>query len=1063
MYSQTSSPSSPEPAVAFQAEPFDLSQVTLLEGPFRNAMLRNAEWLVSLEPDRFLAWFRKEAGLEPKGEVYGGWESLGLAGQSLGHYLSALAMQYRATGDGRFKERADYVVAELAECQAAHGNGYVAAIPAGRKVFEEISRGEVRSAGFDLNGAWVPWYVMDKMFSGLNDVYLLAKNEQALDVANKLADWAYQTTKILTDEQWQGMLGCEFGGMSHSLADLYAITGNPMHLALAKKFYHEAVMTPLAEGRDALAGLHANTQVPKARGAARIHELTGEPDQRAIATFFWDRVVHHHSYVNGGNSADEHFGPPDQLSSRMHDTTETCNTYNMLRLTRHLFSWEPRAELIDYYERALYNHILASQHPETGMVKYKGFLDMPTRKNFSHATDSWWCCVGTGLENHTKYGESIFFHSGDSLYLNLFFASELSWAEKGVSVRQETAFPAEDITRLRFSSAQPVELNLLIRDPEWCEAPRVSVNGTPQSSLARRDGFIEISRTFADGDVIEVQLPMSLRIEAMPDNPRRIAFLYGPVLLSADLKGDGNIPVLLCARAELLNALEPVEGEPLQFRAKGIGRILDGGEWEVADLDLKPHYRITDELYTVYLDAFSGEQWIAHQAEIEAELERLHEIEARTLGVMRLGEMQTERDHKFEGERTRTGKANGKRWRDAYDGGWFASNIGVAPDGEAALQVTYWGSDRGQRAFDILIDDRFIATQHLANRHPNNFFDVTYPIPAELTRGKETVRVKFQALPGQVAGGVFGCRTIRFDRSETEARNPLFQGADPDLLLVDDRVWVYPTHRNGQERRFFAYSSDDLVNWRIHGPILDFGEVDWIPEDKQAWAPGVAQKNGKFYLYYSVGPKPSHIGVAVADSPAGPFLDSGGPLLSDNGDPAFEAIDAMAFTDPRSGKSYLYAGGSAGSKLRVWELNDDMISFAREIETETPPNFTEGPFMHTRDGLYYLSYSHGLWWDGSYTVGYATSETPYGPWTYHGAIMESDENHRGPGHHSILHNPKSDEWFILYHRWNGQREPGPYNAYRQTAIDQIRYDTRGLIEPVKMTDTAVGPCKLGAR
>lgn len=761
MYSQTPSQASPEPSRTLRAEPFDLSQVKLLDGPFRNAMERNEAWLLSLEPDRFLAWFRKEAGLEPKADVYGGWESQGVAGQSLGHYLAALAMQHRATGDARFKERVDHVVAELAACQAAHGDGYVAAIPEGRRIFEEISRGDIRSAGFDLNGGWVPWYTMDKLFAGLIQAHLVAGNQQALDVVVRLADWAYQTTRDLTGEQWQRMLACEFGGMSHSLADLYAVTGNPVHLELAKKFHHQAVLAPLAERRDQLAGLHANTQVPKMRGAARIHELTGDPVYRTIATFFWDRVVHHHTYVNGGNSADEHFGPPDQLSKRMHDTTETCNTYNMLRLTRHLFSWEPRAELMDFYERALVNHILASQHPKTGMVKYKGFLDMPARKNFSHAIDSWWCCVGTGLENHTKHGESIYFHSGDSLFVNLFIASELEWPEKGVVLRQETAFPAEEGTRLRFSSDEPVDLKIRLRRPFWCKEMQVSINGKPLSPRATREDFVEIRRTFQDGDVMEVQLPMTLRLESMPDDRQRIAFLYGPVLLAADLQENSTLPVLVGTNSQLLETLQPVKNQPLQFRAKGAGRILDGGEWKSVDIHFKPHYQIADELYTVYLDAFSGEQWIARKAEVEAKMGRLRELESRTVGVMRIGEMQPERDHHFEGERTRTGAHNGKRWRDAYDGGWFAFDMPVAPDEPVALHITYWGSDGGGRLFDILVDGEPIATQRLDAPKPNDWYEVTYPIPPELSRGKKSVKVRFQGHPGQMAGGIFGCRMIR--------------------------------------------------------------------------------------------------------------------------------------------------------------------------------------------------------------------------------------------------------------------------------------------------------------
>lgn len=297
------------------------------------------------------------------------------------------------------------------------------------------------------------------------------------------------------------------------------------------------------------------------------------------------------------------------------------------------------------------------------------------------------------------------------------------------------------------------------------------------------------------------------------------------------------------------------------------------------------------------------------------------------------------------------------------------------------------------------------------------------------------------------------------DPPEIRPSNPIFQGADPDAILVGNTVWVYPT-QNSAQGRFYAHSSTDLVNWQVHGPLLDFSEIDWIPDGKHAWAPGIASKNGKFYLYYSVGPKPSHIGVAVSESPAGPFIDSGKPLLSDNGDPSFEAIDAMVFTDPASGKSYFYAGGSAGSKLRIFELNDDMISFAQEIPVKTPPHFTEAPFVHLRNGIYYLSYSHGRWNDASYSVHYATSDSPTGPWTYQSKILNSNDFHKGPGHHSIIHNRHLDAWYIFYHRWNNRSGNGPFSGQRSTAVDLLKYGSEGKIIPIIMTDIGVGPVKL---
>ena len=314
------------PLVPMQADPFQPSQVRLLPGLFRDAMERDKAYLLSLEPDRLLAWFRKEAGLEPKAQVYGGWESMSIAGHSLGHYLSACSLLYANEKDQQLLERVEYIVDELALCQEKNGNGYVAAIPNGKKVFEEISRGEIRSAGFDLNGCWVPWYTMHKVMAGLRDACLYCGNRKALTVLTKLADWADRTTANLTDEQWQIMLDCEHGGMNEVLADVYALTGDSKYLQLARKFYHRRVLDPLAAKEDRLAGLHANTQIPKVIGAARIHEFTQDDKFKTIALFFWDRVVHYHTYVNGGHGADEYFGPPGRLNDRLHDTTETCNT-----------------------------------------------------------------------------------------------------------------------------------------------------------------------------------------------------------------------------------------------------------------------------------------------------------------------------------------------------------------------------------------------------------------------------------------------------------------------------------------------------------------------------------------------------------------------------------------------------------------------------------------------------------------------------------------------------------------------------------------------------------------
>ena len=432
-------------------QPFALSQVKVLDGPFEHACEQDAAYLLSLEPDRLLSNVYKFAGLEPKAPPYGGWEAEGTATHSLGHYLSACAMHYAATGDKRFRDRVVYIVDAMAECQKANGNGYVAGIPRGQEIFAEVTAGDIRSHGFDLNGCWVPWYTTHKLLAGLRDAYVLCDVKPARDVLAKFGDYCWDVVDNLNDEQMQKMLACEHGGMNEVSADLYALTGESRYLQMAEKFYHKFVLEPLAHEQDHLAGLHANTQVPKIIGAARLFELTSKPRYATIAKFFWDRVVHHYSYVNGGNSYYESFGQPDKQVGTLHDTTETCNSYNMLKLTRHLFMWRPDAEQMDFYERVLLNHILAHQNPETGMFVYKGFLDQGTQKNFSTPFDSFWCCVGTGMENHVKYGDSIYFHDSASLYVNLFIHSQLSWEERGLTLTQETAWPYGDQVTLKLA------------------------------------------------------------------------------------------------------------------------------------------------------------------------------------------------------------------------------------------------------------------------------------------------------------------------------------------------------------------------------------------------------------------------------------------------------------------------------------------------------------------------------------------------------------------------------------------------------------------------------------
>jgi DUF1680 family protein len=626
----------------FSAKPFPHGRVQLLDSPFREALRRDVDYLLQLEPDRLLHNFHELAGLEPKGPLYGGWESRQIAGHSLGHYLSALSLYHaKRSGDDvnqqmraqRVEERIHYIVDELARVQDEWGNGYVGGIPGQEELWKEIRNGEVNGEPFHLNEVWVPWYTLHKLYAGLIDAYAYTGDETALHVVTGMADWAIDVTSNLSPSQWQEMLDTEHGGMNESLANLYALTGEEKYLRLSRKFHHNDVLSPLAAQTAHLEGLHSNTQIPKVIGAARQHELTGEDSLRTIADTFWERVVDHHTYVIGGNTEGEHFGPRDSLSQRLGTTTtETCNTYNMLKLSRHLFSLSSEPRYADYYERALYNHILASQDPKRGMFTYFVSLKPGHFKTYSTPDSSFWCCVGSGMENHVRYGQGIYFHTNDDLFVNLFIPSELSWSEKGIRVRQETNFPKENTTQLTFEMDDPTTAGLRLRHPRWAKGDlSVRVNGESVETESDPGSYLSLRRTWASGDSVSVEFPMSLHTEPMPDDPQRVAVLYGPIVLAGDLGTDGmpaggayakdhlvftgdelflpaelredrdpypvkektpSVPTLQADPERVTEWIEPVEGEPLIFRTTGVG--LD------ENVTLRPFYDTHHQRYTVY-------------------------------------------------------------------------------------------------------------------------------------------------------------------------------------------------------------------------------------------------------------------------------------------------------------------------------------------------------------------------------------------------------------------------------------------------------------------------------
>lgn len=749
------------PAIDVKAYAFNVADVRLLDGsPFKNAQDKDEAYLLSLDPDRLLHRFHVNAGLSTRGEIYQGWESDGLSGHTLGHYLSACAMMYASAGNAEFKRRTDYLVDELERCQQARGTGYVGAIPNEDSIFWKVQHGIIKSSGFDLNGGWSPWYTVHKVMAGLTDVYVYTGNIKALDVVVKMADWTDTILKDLNEDQLETMRKCEYGGMNDVLVHIYELTGNKKYLDLSYKFHDQFVLGELAKKIDPMPGKHSNTNVPKVTGVARRYTVAPTSTDHTIATFFWQSMVHNHTYVIGGNSSYEYCGEPGKLNDRLSDNTcETCNTYNMMKLTRYLFAWNPTSVYGDYYERALYNHILASQNPESGMMCYFVPLRMGSKKNFSTPFDTFTCCVGSGMENHAKYTEGIYYEGKDgSLFVNLFIPSELNWKSKGVIFRQETSFPESSVVRISIKTEKPQKFSMRIRNPAWAtNQVTLKVNGKAFKAEKTDEGFLILNRMWKNSDVVEMNLPMKIYSESIPDNPDRIALLYGPVVLAGQLGNEMPDPVfgttvLMTSNRNAGDWVKPVDSAPLTFQTSVA---------KPQDVKLIPFYKTYEQYYNVYWDYFTPEAWASRQAEYEAEKKRIHDIESRTIDHIRIGEMQPERDHNLKAsERSYVSQALGRPGREVRLGGYFEFDMKVDSSVSNVLLCSYIGDDRN-RGFDFLVDGVRIATQELTGGTAGRFFDAEYPIPAELIRNKSTVVIRVQAHPGKTAGRVFGCRTLR--------------------------------------------------------------------------------------------------------------------------------------------------------------------------------------------------------------------------------------------------------------------------------------------------------------
>jgi DUF1680 family protein len=782
-----------------RARPLPLTGVRLLGGPLKHAQDLDAQYLLQLEPDRMLAYYRERAGLPPKGEPYGGWDGGGrnLTGHIGGHYLSAVSLMWAATGDERFKQRADYIVRELKEVQDKHGDGYLSALEGGRAAFGALARGEIRPTAFDLNGEWSPWYTLHKTYAGLRDAYRYTGNRTALDVEIKFAQWAETILAELDEAQVQEMLNTEFGGMNEVLVDLYADTGDDRWLDLSYKFEHIAFIQPLQRHQDNLAGKHGNTQIPKLIGSADRFAYTGNPADLMAASFFWDRVAQHHSFATGGHGKDEYFGPPDRLSDRIDGrTAETCNVYNMLKLTRRMFSLSPDAHYADFHERALFNHIMGSIDPEDGRTCYMVPVGRGVQHEYQNMMRNFTCCVASGMESHALHGDGIYYESGDRLWVNLYAPSTAEWPDAGLRLAVDTSFPEGETAKLLLTLREPREFTLALRRPYWAgDGFSVQVNGQTASAATRpqegepdprgrryydwpyvASSFVELKRTWRAGDTVEVTLPKSLRLEPLPDNPNRVSILWGPLVLAGDLgrerrrgsEGEDEgvppkVPVFVTDADAVSSWVEPLEGSPMRFRSDGVGREPDA-DARARDVDLVPFYRLHRRTYSTYWDVFNSQEWELQRAEYAAEAEHQRLLEAATVAYLEPGEAVFEREFNFQGgDDSVTARLDGRPGRSGR--GWFSYDLPVEPDHAMTLIVTYNSGDRRgtPASFDILADGNLVQHEEIRLADPPRFYDVAYPIPADVVAGKQNITLRFQAAEGSQIATLFGLRMIHGD------------------------------------------------------------------------------------------------------------------------------------------------------------------------------------------------------------------------------------------------------------------------------------------------------------
>ncbi len=765
---------------------FPLGDITLLDGPLKHARDLNVQVLLKYDCDRMLAPYRKEAGLQPRKPSYPNWD--GLDGHVGGHYLSALAIN-AATGNEECRKRMEYMISELQLVLDANNqrpeawcHNYIGGVPNSAKMWTAFSKGDFGP----YFGTWAPFYNIHKMYAGLRDAWLYCGNEQAKNLFLKFCDWAVDITRDLNDEQMEKMLGNEHGGMNEVLADAYAITGEQKYLDCARRFSHRMLLVPLENGKDCLDNMHANTQIPKVIGYQRIAELAHDVQYHNASEYFWEIVTRQRSLALGGNSRREHFPTKENCIDYINDIDgpESCNTYNMLKLTEDLNRVKPDGMYGDFYETAMFNHILSAQHPQHGGYVYFTPARPRHYRNYSAPNEAMWCCVGTGMEDHGKYGQFVWTHDkgvkaeDDALYVNLFVASELNWKDRKMVIRQQTAFPYAESSVVEVAKGKGTFI-LKVRKPSWCENFTVKGVGFDADSY-EENGFVCMKRKWKKGDQVKISMPMHAYIKPMINVPQYVAIMYGPILLgmktgTEDMRGliadDSRFgqyaggkklaldeaPILLPKHLDdIAKKLKPVPGKPLHFKlATRMENAIDG--------ELQPFFEIHDSRYMMYWLALGENDYKTYMQKLADEEKARQALEARTVDKVNPGEQQPETDHNMEADVTERGNTEGVFFRDARDGHFFSYLMQTKGETNLSLQLKFWGQDEWRTSeFDIYVNDKLLCSVNNSHRwRTTQFKTVDYAIPSEFVKGKKEIRVKFVAHKGKQVGQIYGVRLVK--------------------------------------------------------------------------------------------------------------------------------------------------------------------------------------------------------------------------------------------------------------------------------------------------------------